>query len=324
MKLATIDAAPGGHVGVLVGDGEIVDLRALGAVSPPARLVPETLRGVLEAGEQALEIVRRAAGEVESMGRDALDGLRERGVLRPFAATPLLAPVPEPRMVLSVGLNYGRHLAEMEGTPRPTHPAAFTKAVSSLTGSGKPILVPPQCPDMIDFEGEFSFVFGRACHNVPAKEAMDYVAGYTIANDVSARDWVGAVFGAKEAFEGIHAWERNVMGKQFPTFTPCGPVLVTRDEIADPHELQLTTTLNGEVMQSTRTDDLIFKLPAIIAYFSQWYRFHPGDLVTTGSPSGVGFGRDPKVFMKPGDIIEVEVEGIGKLSNQLVAAPPGS
>jgi 2-keto-4-pentenoate hydratase/2-oxohepta-3-ene-1,7-dioic acid hydratase in catechol pathway len=109
------------------------------------------------------------------------------------------------------------------------------------------------------------------------------------------------------------------MGKLLPSFTPCGPVLTTKDEIRDPHDLQLNTTLNGQVMQSTKTDDLIFKLPAQIAYFSKWFKFSPGDVVTTGSPSGVGFGRNPKVFMKAGDTIEVEIEGIGKLSNRLVA-----
>jgi 2-keto-4-pentenoate hydratase/2-oxohepta-3-ene-1,7-dioic acid hydratase in catechol pathway len=191
--------------------------------------------------------------------------------------------------------------------------------MSSLTGSGKPIFVPPQCPDMIDFEGEFTFVFGKPCHNVSEAEAMSYVAGYTICNDVSARNWAPEFFAAKGNFEAIHSWERNIMGKLLPSFTPCGPVMVTADEIRDPHDLQLTTTLNGQVMQSTKTDDLIFKLPAQIAYFSKWYRFSPGDLVTTGSPSGVGFGRNPKVFMKAGDTIEVEIEGIGKLSNRLAA-----
>jgi 2-keto-4-pentenoate hydratase/2-oxohepta-3-ene-1,7-dioic acid hydratase in catechol pathway len=172
---------------------------------------------------------------------------------------------------------------------------------------------------MIDFEGEFTFVFGKPCHNVSEAEAMSYVGGYTICNDVSARNWAPEFFAAKGNFEAIHSWERNIMGKLLPSFTPCGPVMVTADEIKDPHDLQLTTTLNGQVMQSTKTDDLIFKLPAQIAYFSKWYRFSPGDLVTTGSPSGVGFGRNPKVFMKAGDTIEVEIEGIGKLSNKLAA-----
>jgi len=173
---------------------------------------------------------------------------------------------------------------------------------------------------MIDYEGEMTFVFGKSCHNVSEAEAMGYVAGYTIANDVSARDWVGPIFTVTKPFEAIAAWDHNILGKQLPTFCPCGPVIVTKDEIADPHNLQLTVTLNGEVMQSSSTDDLIFNLPQIISYYSKFYRFSPGDIVTTGSPPGVGVGRKPPVFMKPGDVVEVEVEGIGKLSNTVVAA----
>jgi 2-keto-4-pentenoate hydratase/2-oxohepta-3-ene-1,7-dioic acid hydratase in catechol pathway len=319
MKLATIDDSADGHVGVLIGDGEILDLVALREIVPRAHLVPKSLRGVLEAGEDGFELIRRCIGDAEGASAGERERLAETGALGALSATPLLAVIPDPRLILSVGLNYGRHLEEMSGTPRPQHPTAFLKVASSLTGSGKPIVVPPQCPDMIDFEGEFCFVFGRACHDVSVDEAMGYVAGYTIANDVSARDWIVEFFGAEAKFDTIHAWERNIMGKQLPGFTPCGPVMTTTDEIADPHDLQLTTRLNGEVMQSTRTDDLIYKLPEMISYFSKWYRFQPGDFVTTGSPAGVGFGRDPKVFMKPGDVVEIEIEGIGTLTNPLVA-----
>ena len=156
------------------------------------------------------------------------------------------------------------------------------KTIVSLTGAGKPIVIPPQCPDMIDYEAEFCFVVGRTCHNISIDDAMDYVAGDTIANDVSARDWVGDVFSATEPFPATLSWERGVMGKLFPTFTPCGPVITTKDEIADPHNLLLGFRLNGKVMQSTRIDDLIFKIPEIVSYFSKWYCFEPGDIITTG------------------------------------------
>jgi 2-keto-4-pentenoate hydratase/2-oxohepta-3-ene-1,7-dioic acid hydratase in catechol pathway len=234
-----------------------------------------------------------------------------------FAETRFAPPIPNPWLVFSVGMNYGRHLAEMGGTPRPAHPAGFIKTRDSLLGSGKAITVPPQCPDMIDYEGEFCFVFGRECHNVSEADAMDYVVGYTIANDVSARDWIPDIKAGEPPFGPIHGWERNVMGKNLPGFTPCGPVMVTKDEIADPHDLHLQTRLNGEIMQDTRTDDLIFKLPEIISYYSKWYRFRPGDFVTTGSPAGVGIGRNPPVFMKAGDTVEVELEGVGTLTNTL-------
>jgi acylpyruvate hydrolase len=320
MKLLTLDRGPHGHVGVLLGKGEVLDLAALALSWPPARMIPQTVRGILEVGEDAFDAVKRAVAHVARMSADERHALAAAQGLRPVASTPLLAPIPEPRLILSAGMNYGRHLKEMSGTPTPTNPTAFIKPMSSLTGSGKPIFVPPQCPDMIDYEGEFTFVFGRACHRVTEAEAMRYVGGYTICNDVSARNWAPEFFAAKGNFDAIHSWERNIMGKLLPSFTPCGPVMVTADEIKDPHDLQLTTTLNGEVMQSTKTDDLIHKLPALISYFSQWFQFSPGDLVTTGSPSGVGFGRNPKVFMHAGDTIEVEVEGIGKLSNKLVAS----
>ena len=146
---------------------------------------------------------------------------------------------------------------------------------------------------------------------------MDYVVRYTIANDVSARDWIPDIKKGEPPFGPIHGWERNIMGKNLPGFTPCGPVIVTKDEIADPYDLHLQTRLNGEVMQDTKTDDLIFKIPEIVAYYSQWYRFRPGDFVTTGSPSGVGVGRDPQVFMHAGDTVEIELEGVGTLVNTL-------
>lgn len=318
MKLLTIDVPPHGHAGVLLDD-QVLDLAAARAAGSAASWMPATVRAILEAGDEGLEIVRACVGRVESATEGERDRLREIGALRPFDSTPLLAPIPDPRLIMSEGLNYGRHLEEMSNTPWPEHPTAFIKVAASLTGSGKPIVVPPQCPDMIDYEGEFTFVFGRACHRVPAEDAMGYVAGYTLVNDVSARDWVPEVRAAEGAFGAIHAWERNIMGKNLPTFSPCGPVLTTSDEIADPHDLQLATRLNGEVMQSTKTDDLIFKIPELISYFSQWYQFSPGDLFTTGSPSGVGFGRNPPVFMKPGDTVEVEAEGVGILTNRLVA-----
>jgi len=318
MKLVTIDKLPNPHVGVLVGNDTVLDLAALKVILPEAYLVPNSMRKILEAGVAGMETVAHCLAQVDSMADDEKAILTDAGILSPLAELPLLAPVPNPKLILSVGLNYWKHLEEMAGTPTPKHPAAFIKTRDSLSGSGNPIYVPPQCPDMIDYEGELCFVFGRQCHNVQADEAMSYVAGYTIANDVSARNWVGEVFASSNTFPAIHAWERNINGKQLPGFTPCGPVLVTKDEVKDPNNLQMTLTLNGEVMQSTKTDDMIFKLPELISYFSQWYQFNPGDIVTTGSPAGVGFGRDPKVFMKSGDVVEVEVEGIGKLSNTVV------
>ena len=310
MKLLTIDAA-GGQPGVIVAGDQVLNLATVPDSAIANGWRPASVREILERGDDGLEAVRRIGGAAEAAMEECA------GSLTAFADTTLLPPIPNPWLIFSVGMNYGRHLAEMSNTPAPEHPAGFIKTRDSLLGSGKAITVPPQCPDWIDYEGEFCFVFGRECHTVSEDEAMDYVAGYTIANDVSARDWIPDIKTGEPPFGPIHGWERNILGKNLPGFTPCGPVMVTKDEIADPYDLHLQTRLNGEVMQDTKTDDLIFKLPEIIAYYSQWYRFHPGDVVTTGSPAGVGIGRDPHVFMHAEDTIEIELEGVGILSNML-------
>ena len=317
MKLATIDATPGHHISVAFDANEILDLWNLRTRFPLANELPGTMRELLAQGPESLGIIRKCLDWLSTVDLDGLNELRVDGVILSANEISFCPPIPDPGLILSVGLNYWRHLEEMSGTPVPEKPTAFIKCSETLLGSSHPLTSPPQCPDMIDFEGEFCFVFAKECYNVNEAEAMDYVAGYTIANDVSARDWLPEVFVAEETFPTIQAWERNIMGKQLPGFTPCGPYLVTKDEIENPHDLKLETRLNGEVMQSTSTNDLIFKLPKIIAYFSQWYRFQAGDIVTTGSPAGVGFGRDPKLFMKPGDEIEIEIEKIGILSNTI-------
>lgn len=309
MKFLTIDTN-GGEPGVVIADNLVLNIAQM-----PEALIsgwrPTSVREILENGDAGLEAVRQIVGAAEADMNACSAAVSE------FAETSLAPPVPDPWLIFSVGMNYGRHLAEMNNTPPPTNPAGFIKTRDSLIGSGKAITVPPQCPDMIDYEGEFCFVFGRECHRVSKEDAMDHVAGYTIANDVSARDWIPDIKMGDPPFGPIHGWERNIMGKNLPGFTPCGPVIVTKDEITDPHDLHLQTRLNGEVMQDTRTDDLIFKLPEIISYYSQWYRFRPGDVVTTGSPSGVGVGRDPQVFMHAGDTVEIELEGVGILKNTL-------
>jgi 2-keto-4-pentenoate hydratase/2-oxohepta-3-ene-1,7-dioic acid hydratase in catechol pathway len=317
MRLVTIDAPGGGRAGALIGD-DILDLGRAAPAIPIAGWIPASVRRILEGGDEGLDIVRRVIDKAN--GKSAIAAhLREQGALTPASSTRLMAPIPDPSCIWSCGMNYGEHLKEMN-TPIPDQPTGFVKSSSAIIGPGAPIVLPKQCPEMVDFEGEFSFVIGRECHNVGEAEAMDYVAGYTIVNDVSARDWVAGVFAVSGTMPAIHAWELNILGKQLPTFSPMGPVMVTRDEIKDPHDLDLKTTLNGQVMQSTNTDDLVFGLPRLIAHFSRWMRFRPGDVFTTGSPSGVGYGRKPKLFMKPGDTVAVTVEGVGTLSNPIVAS----
>lgn len=321
MKLATIESPKKeSHVAVVTADNELLDLTSLCDVMPAANKIPQRMRELLGGGDQIVASVQACVDVVAAMSGEEQNVLRRSAVLQDWNEARFLPVVPDPSIILSVGMNYRAHLEEMVSIPVPEYPVAFLMTHTALNGHGRPIIVPAQCPDMIDWEGELAFVFGKDCHNVSEEEAMDYVAGYTIANDVSARDWVNAFFTSEGRYDMMAAWDRNLLGKQLPTFCPCGPVIVTKDEIADPLNLQLTTTLNGEVMQSSCTDDLIFGISKMISYFSQFYRFSPGDIVTTGSPSGVGAGRKPPVFMKPGDLIEVEIEGIGKITNTLVAA----
>jgi len=287
MKLVTFQIDDRARPGRLAGE-HIVDL---GALAPD-------LRTLLERG--LLDEARKASGKSVSI-RDVR----------------LLAPIPNPGMVLSVGMNYHEHLKEMK-TPLPEKPAAFTKSVASIIGPDAPIRIPPSNPDMLDWEGEFSVVIGKPCHRVKAAQALDYVAGYTIVNDVSARDWVAPIFSATGIMGPIHAWEHNLLGKMFPSFCPMGPVLATKDEVPDPANVKLQTRLNGKLMQDANTDDLVFSVVQLIEYYSQFYLFRPGDVITTGSPSGVGYGRNPKVFMKAGDVVEVEVQGVGVLRNPLL------
>jgi acylpyruvate hydrolase len=313
MHLVTLLRNIPGGAGIVLGD-DILDLAGCAEALPAARALPRTIRGILEGGDTSLDLVRRVA----DLAQDNVDRLRASGALIPTAAARLAAPLPDPGMILSAGLNYHAHLREMN-TPVPARPYAFAKSVGAIVGSGEAIVLPPSAPNMVDWQGEFSAVIGRRCHNVTAAEALDYVAGYTLINDVSARDWVAPVFAATGTMGPIMAWDQNLLGKQFPTFCPMGPALVTLDEIADPDAVELTTTLNGDIMQSANTSDLVFTVRQLIEFYSRFYVFQPGDVITTGSPAGVGYGRTPQVFMKPGDRIEIRATGIGVLSNPVVA-----
>ena len=316
MHLVTLSSAGQATSGVLVGE-EILDLVAASDVLPAAGPVPRSIRGILEAGDAALALTKLIRDQVLGDRGSLKERLRSSGALAGAAQAKLLAPLPDPGLILAAGLNYHAHLKEMKDTPIPETPASLYKSSAAVIGPGAPIVLPREWADMVDWEGEFSAVFGRHCHRVKASEALEYVAGYTLINDVSARNWVRDVFSAQGTFGPILAWEHNILGKQFPTFCPMGPAIATRDEIPDPGRVHITTMLNGQVMQSACTDDLIFGLPQLIEYYSQFYRFRPGDIITTGTPSGVGFGRKPQVFMKPGDVVAVTVKEIGTLSNPI-------
>jgi 2-keto-4-pentenoate hydratase/2-oxohepta-3-ene-1,7-dioic acid hydratase in catechol pathway len=319
MKLVTIDAVPGGVPGALLRSGEVLHLGKAASPNSVEAWLPNSVQGLLEAGDEGLAIVRRMVARADAAGAEELQRLRATGALLP-AGTRLLAPLPRPALVLAAGLAYRSHLAEMADTAAPPHPTAFTKSPHSITGPEAAVPAPRNASQCIDYEGELAVVFGRECFCVSPAEAMQYVAGYMAANDISARDWVKEVWAAQDPWKARLTWEVNLMGKQFPAFTPLGPVLLTADEVPDVKALSLTTRLNGKVMQQAPVSDLIFDLPDTIAYFSRWYRFQPGDVLLTGTPAGVGVGHKPPVFMHPGDVVEVEIDGIGCLRNTIVEA----
>jgi acylpyruvate hydrolase len=319
LKLLTIDDGAAGRLGALVND-EVLDIDQAAISFGLKQSLAQSIKTAIGGDQRSLDIVANIIATVQSAGDEQVDALRREGTLGPYADARLLAPIPDPTFILSVGMNYRDHLAEMN-TPVPDAPASFTKNPGSIIGSGQSIILPPENTEMVDFEGEICFVFGRECYNAKESEAWDYVAGLTIANDVSARDWVAPIFRQDSSMGAIHAWEANLLGKQYPTFCPMGPVLATMDEFAAPGNLRIETRLNGAVMQSSSSSQLVFDIPKLIAYFSRWYRFLPGDIVTTGSPAGVGYGKDPKVFMRDGDLIEVELEGVGVLANPVKASP---
>jgi 2-keto-4-pentenoate hydratase/2-oxohepta-3-ene-1,7-dioic acid hydratase in catechol pathway len=221
----------------------------------------------------------------------------------------VLAPVAPPA-IFCTGLNYRKH-AQETGARLPQYPILFMKAPSAVQHPGDPILIPTRLASQeVDYECELAVVIGRTAKNVTRADALSYVAGYTCANDVSARDWQ-IRFGGSQ-------WCR---GKTFDTFAPMGPCLVTPDEIPDPNALAIRTILNGVAMQEENTSDMLFDVPALIEFFSGSTTLLPGTVILTGTPSGVGMARKPPVWLKPGDVVTVEIENIGSLTNPVALEP---
>jgi len=248
----------------------------------------------------------RALAFVRDLGDDALAGAQR---VMPAAVVSLsdirlLAPVPRPGKLICIGLNYKDHAAESKMTP-PTVPVTFSKYVTAVTHPASPVYL-PAASQQVDYEAELAVVIGRRAKHVPRERAYEYVLGYTNLNDVSARD---LQFADKQ-------WQR---GKSCDSFAPMGPVIVTGDEVPDPHALRIRLRLNGKVMQDSSTAQLIFGVDRLIAFLTETVTLEPGDVIATGTPSGVGFARTPPVYLAPGDIMEVEVEGLGILSNPVLA-----
>ena len=222
----------------------------------------------------------------------------------PIGDVRLHAPLSNPPRVFAIGLNYRDHAIE-SGMAIPTTPVVFFKLQTAIIGPGDPIVLPVNSTQP-DYEAEFAFVIGKGGYRIAADEWRNHVYGYTIVNDVSARDVQLAT----------SQW---TMGKSFPTFCPIGPAIVTADEIPDPHKLNIGLTIDGVVYQNSNTRELIFKIPELIEYLSSITPLLPGDIVSTGTPSGVGLGRTPKRWLQPGETVTVIVEGLGSLTNPVVA-----
>ncbi len=218
-----------------------------------------------------------------------------------------LPPI-DPPAVLCIGLNYAKHAAE-GGSPIPAYPVMFMKNPRAVTGHLQPICLPKVCDDEVDYEAELVVVLKQEARDVPKELALDYVLGYTAGNDVSARRW--------QSERGGSQWNR---GKSFDTFAPIGPFLVTSDEIPDPNTLAIRSELNGTTMQCSNTSDMIFDIPTLISFLSQDTTLLPGTIIMTGTPEGVGWARKPRVTLKPGDEISIEIERIGRLTNPVIAA----
>ncbi len=287
MRVATFSVRGSARVGAVVGD-VVVDLHAA------RHALPKDMSAFLNGGPAVWEGAQEVVDSLPD-GAVADEALFARGRVR------LLAPVPAPSKVIAVGLNYRDHCRE-QGVEPPPHPILFAKFPNSVIGSGDRIAWSPSLTSQVDYEAELAFVVGKRAYHVPVEEAWDYVFGYTCANDVSARD---LQFSDKQ-------WVR---GKSLDTFCPLGPVLVSRDEIPDPHGLAIRAVLNGEVMQDSSTGEMIFSVAELLSFISQAMTLYPGDVVLTGTPPGVGVFREPQRFLRDGDEISIEIEGIGRLTN---------
>jgi acylpyruvate hydrolase len=237
----------------------------------------------------------------DSAGR--LDAMTAESVGTPIDQCNFLPPLIDAGRLICLGHNYRKHIAEM-GSPMPNHPVLFSKLNSALVGHRAPIQMPHES-EQLDYEAELVVVIGKAGRRIAESKAWDHVLGYTIFNDVSVRDF------QKRTVQWFQ-------GKNFDRTSPLGPAIVTLDELEHPEDLELSMLLNGEVMQRTRTSDFIFTVPYIVSYLSLIMELRPGDMIATGTPSGVGAGRKPPIFLRPGDTVKVVLEQVGTLENQVM------
>lgn len=289
----------GALAAAMIGAGMSHELAAAEA----AARVPRSMKEFLTGGGPLLQVAREAVSFAVADPDHLLAG---QPISSPLASTPLLCPIGDPQKIMCIGQNYRDHCEE-QNQPLPERAILFAKFASALTHPGAPIVL-PTVSDKVDYEAELAFVIGKRARNVSEEEAKDYVGGYMCFDDVSARDIQ------------LHPAEKQwIRGKSPDTFAPCGPWLVTADEVADPHDLDIQLTLNGEVMQKSNTSNLIFGVYYLVSHLSRTMTLEPGDIVATGTPGGVGAFRNPPVWLKPGDEVSVSIEGLGTLTNPVAA-----
>lgn len=287
MKLVRFEHEGRARLGVMAGENTVVDLSAIEAAGG----APASMSAFLARGEEGFHAAWQASADAPAASRFALSEVK------------LLAPVGDPAKIMCIGQNYRDHCEE-QNQPIPERAILFAKYSNTLNHPGGVIKM-PRVSDKIDYEAELAVVIGGpggGGYDIPEAEAMRHIAGYLCANDVTARD----------IQKGDGQWVR---GKSPDTFFPIGPYLVTSDEISNPHDLNISLTLNGQTMQTSNTSNLIFKIPFLISYLSQTMTLLPGDIITTGTPGGVGVFRDPPVFLKAGDTVAVTITGLGTLTN---------
>ena len=298
------DGLSGPRLGAVLGDSEIVDLRAalaeaLAAAGEPdlsAEMVPSDMTAFLALGDASLLLAARALAFAAARGREPLR--------RPLAGVELLAPVPRPGKIVGVGRNYGEHAREVGG-PKQDAPRIFLKPSSSVAPPGCAVRIPTAVRKP-DWEAELAVVIGRAARDVPEARALEHVAGYTVLDDVSAREFQFDISPPQTSF-----------AKGMDGFCPMGPWIATPEEVGEPWALQVRCWLNGELVQDGNTRDMIFPVPALIAYLSRFATLEPGDVIATGTPAGVGAFRDPPRWLRPGDRLRMEVERVGVLEHSV-------
>ncbi len=305
MKLVSFVAKGRARAGLFVEDlGLFLDLAAVLSATPDGTgsAAPRTMRALIEMGETGLRLALRAERIARELQASDPTTLAASSFLH--ADVQFLPPVPDPSKVIAIGLNYRDHCEE-QNVPLPEYPTVFAKFPSCLVGHGHPI-VKPTDTNSLDYEAELAFVVGRVAKNVPEDQALDYVFGYTCFNDVTARD----------IQKGEKQWVR---GKSFDTFGPCGPCLVTADEVGDPQSLAVKCCVNGEVRQNGNTRDMVFSVTHLLSRLSRSFTLLPGDIVTTGTPAGVGIYSSPPRLLQHGDEVEVTIERLGTLRSRVEA-----